>query len=228
MNVHLTPVSSNKKVGAIPVSTTSQESCPDTCQLKDSGCYAMIGPLMIHWRKVTEGHRGNDWDSFCQQIKALPKNQLWRHNQAGDLAPSKSNVIDRNKLNQLVNANRGRRGFTYTHYSVDIDHNAECITEANQRGFTINLSTDNVSHADQVLGRHDLPVVTLMPLDTVWDNQKVAYTAQGRTVVRCPAEYRDTNCADCGICAKSSRSFIVGFTVHGTNKRRADIIAKSH
>jgi hypothetical protein len=43
--------------------------------------------------------------------------------------------------------------------------------------------------------------------------------------VRCPAEYRDISCAQCGdgepFCARLNRKFIIGFTAHGPNKRKA-------
>ena len=48
---------------------------------------------------------------------------------------------------------------------------------------------------------------------------------ENRTVVRCPAEYRDISCAQCGdgepFCARLNRQFIIGFTAHGPNKRKA-------
>ena len=85
MQYHLTPRSSNKKTGPIPVSTTSRDSCPDTCPLKNGGgCYAGSGPLSLHWDKVGTD-RGVSLESFCDTIRALPKGQVWRHNQAGDL-----------------------------------------------------------------------------------------------------------------------------------------------
>ena len=78
-------------------------------------CYAASGPLALHWSKVTAGARGTDWPTFTAQIAALPDGQLWRHNQAGDL-PVDNGTVDAVKLGQLVHANTGRRGFTYSHH----------------------------------------------------------------------------------------------------------------
>ena len=63
---HLTTKSSNKKVGPIPVSTSSHLNCPQTCPYLNNGCYADGGPLALHWRKVTEGERGDTWDEFLR------------------------------------------------------------------------------------------------------------------------------------------------------------------
>lgn len=82
---HLTRVSANKKTGPIPVSTTSKSTCPASCPLKGNGCYAESGPLALHWNAVSKGGRGHDLDHFCHEIKRLPKGQLWRYGQAGDL-----------------------------------------------------------------------------------------------------------------------------------------------
>ena len=85
MNYHLSLSSSNKKTGPIPVSTSPKQTCPVDCGMKDA-CYAKIGPLNIHWIRISEGKQGDDWKTFLGKIQALSDNQIWRHNQAGDLA----------------------------------------------------------------------------------------------------------------------------------------------
>ena len=139
--VHLTLVSRNVKTGPIPVSTTTAETCPDNCPFKAKGCYAKGGPLAIHWRKVTEGKSGMEWDSFCWSIHRLPEGQLWRHNQAGDL-PGLNDDLDTIALGQLVQANKGKRGFTYTHKPLDSEHERLAVANANRNGFTVNLYRD--------------------------------------------------------------------------------------
>ena len=115
MRVHITARSGNAKTGPIPVTTTERASCPTTCPFYDKGCYAKSGPLALHWRKVSDGERGTDWQGLTEFVKSLPERQLWRHNQAGDL-PHIDGQINGTLLGQLVDANRGKRGFTYTHH----------------------------------------------------------------------------------------------------------------
>ncbi len=88
-NVALTPISSNRKTGAMPVSYSTKEWCPDTCPLKAAGCYAKHGHTGMHWRKVTAGERGTDWATFTDKVRRLPKGGIWRHNVAGDLPVKK-------------------------------------------------------------------------------------------------------------------------------------------
>jgi hypothetical protein len=53
--VQFTPKSTNRKVGAMPVSTTSRNTCPDASPLKAGGCYANGGPLSIMWNAIEQG-----------------------------------------------------------------------------------------------------------------------------------------------------------------------------
>ena len=219
MQVHLTPKSANAKTGPIPVSTTSRESCPDTCPLKKAGCYADSGPLALHWNAVTEQQRGTDWQSFCDSIAALPAGQLWRHNQAGDL-PHQRGRIDAAALDLLVAANHGKRGFTYTHHDASL--NADLLAVANMSGFTVNLSANNLHHAD-ALAESGLPVVAVLPIEQTTNTK----TPKGRAVVVCPATVRDdVSCATCQLCARADRAVIIGFPAHGTSAKKADSVAR--
>lgn len=212
---HLTPVSKNVKTGPIPVTTTSNDTCPTDCAMR-AGCYAGSGPLALHWSAVSAGKRGGSLEDLTAAVRALPDDQLWRHNQAGDL-PGNGSTIDPAALGELVLANMGKRGFTYTHYR-DADSLA-WVRHANDWGFTVNLSANDLSDADALADADAGPVVVVLP-STVTANTA---TPAGRKVVVCPATQRDdVSCATCQLCQRQ-RSVIVGFPAHGTRKRVIDI-----
>lgn len=218
---HLTRVSRNVKTGPIPVSTSSAITCPDACPFKEKACYAKGGPLNIHWRKVTEGKAGVSWEEFCRNIAALPKGQLWRHNQAGDL-PGNGDTLDTFALDVLVVANKGRKGFTYTHKPLESRHEQLAVAHANRNGFTVNLSANNPAHADSLYDLGIGPVVTVLP-ESQAEN---SVTPKGRKIVVCPATIRDdVSCATCGLCQKVKRDCIVGFPAHGNGRKAASAIA---
>jgi|SRR5690554_154655 len=221
---HITRVSSNAKTGPIPVTTTSENSCPKTCPLYGAGCYAKSGPLALHWRKVSDENekRSIDFQTFLNEIQKLPKGQLWRHNQAGDL-PHVAEYIEENHLNALIKANHKKKGFTYTHHDLSKPHNLKMVQLANSKGFAVNHSADNVEAAVKAYKTlSGIPVVTLLPTDA-----PNLQTVSGVKVVACPAEKSDkVNCANCALCADSKRDYIIGFRVHGTQKKKAEIIAK--
>jgi hypothetical protein len=219
---HMTLKSRNAKTGPIPVSTTGAESCPTSCPFNNNnagGCYAAGGPLAIHWRKVSEKRAGESFNRFLEKVAALPQGQLWRHNQAGDLQ-GKGNRINAASLRDLVKANRGKRGFTYTHKPMT-RANAALVKEANENGFTINLSANNLRDADRLAALDAGPVVVVLPSNATENTT----TPAGRKVVVCPATQRDdVSCATCGLCARL-RDSIVGFPAHGAAKRKADSVA---
>jgi len=168
------------------------------------------------------------WSAFCDMVAAFPKGTLWRHNQAGDL-PGQGDAIDTQALAALVRANRGRRGFTYSHKPINGPHgraNAKAIKAANSKGFTVNLSADNLREADTLAAAGLGPVVVVLP-DTVQGRADIT-TPQGRRVAVCPATYLDpVSCATCQLCQRQDRKVIVGFPAHGASKRKASAIALS-
>lgn len=216
----LTRISSNAKTGPIPVSTTEASTCPPTCGEFDT-CYAKFGHLSIHWNKVSTGQRGMLWPEFCDEVSRLPRKQFWRHNQAGDL-PGDGVLIDQPALNELVKANGGRRGFTYTHYPLS-RANLLAVRKANAKGFTINISCDSVQVVDKVRTKYpELPLAVVLPST---ERRHALTTPEGRKVVVCPATYREeVNCANCQICYESSETrAVIGFPAHGTKKRVIDL-----
>ena len=216
--------SSNAKTGAIPVTNSSRDTCPPACPLKgDAGCYdEALFWTRLNWDKVDNGERGGSWDDLLDHIRALPAGQLWRHNVAGDLPPSGENRIHVAKLHQLIKANEGRKGFTYTHYPMTLT-NSGLVRFSNLHGFTINASADTEREAVH-LYRRELPTVSLVSASKRGEHWR-KFNRDGVQFVRCPAEYLETDCKACQLCQRSDRRCVVGFTPHGSNKNSAEIIA---
>lgn len=207
----------NRKVGPIPVTRSPRTNCPDSCSFKGAGCYAENAPLVWAWEKDSMS-----WEEMIWNIKRLAKDQLWRMNEAGDLPPGVEGTLDWEKLDQLVRANKGKRGFTYTHYPITAGgHNHILLVQAIEGGFTINASADNLTQAD-IYRELALPTVVVLPLGA----PNVSYTPAGYKVVACPAEKSErVTCATCALCQKADRSYIIGFRAHGTRKKLVSRIA---
>lgn len=232
----LTIKSTNQKTGKIPVSTSPEWTCPKACPYKDHGCYAAYGPMKIWWKRcgsLSVKERTDEFRDFCARIKELPLNTLWRHNQAGDLTPFKknSNAVDHRFIVMLTNANKGRHGFTYTHFPVikqdgasieDIEHNRTWLKHMNVNGFTVNISCNSPAHADMVIDSGlNLPVVVSLPESFI--DQKSCKTPGGREIKICPAQLKTgIICARCKLCANGNRETIIGFIAHGTGKKHCD------
>jgi hypothetical protein len=220
MQVALTMVSSNAKTGPIPTTTSERSSCWEGCAFYDKGCYAKSGPQSLHWRKVTSGERGVIWAEFIALIRNIQRGQIWRHNVSGDL-PHILGDINPNMVQQLVSANRGRRGYTYTHHPLN-DHNIEVIKDANSKGFTINASCESVDDADRVMSEHNIPAVAVVHSEKT---DRFYTTTNGRKVITCPATiHENVTCATCGLCQQSDREFVIAFPAHGTAKKTVNAI----
>lgn len=207
---------------AIPTTTSSKATCPDTCPLKEKGCYAKYSFLGKYWKDLSEGNVKNSlsFDELLDKIKAMPEGQAWRHNQAGDLPHIEGDIyID--LAFDLVKANKGKRGFTYTHHKPTL-YNKSVIDLMNENGFTVNLSANSLEQADKYVAQSSAPVVTVLPIDS----EKVVYTPAGHKVVVCPATHSKVTCKECMLCQKADRDYIIGFPAHGAAKKQVEIIAR--
>jgi hypothetical protein len=230
----ITHKSGNRITGPIMITTSPRSSCPLACPLRKGGespeagvCYAEHGYLGHYiWtgldrtsagQKISGRIRVYSFHELLTTIRSQSPDTLWRHNQAGDLPSDDQMTISRTRLQRLTEANRGRRGFTYTHF--DVLNNAEnriAIAEANQDGFTINLSADTLAEADQLEALNIAPVTVVVPAGTKGNTT----TPEGRKVVICPARTQDNvTCASCGLCQRQ-RSAIIAFPALGRAKDR--------
>jgi len=218
MRVTFNPSSSNAQLGAIPASTTEPKSCPSTCPLKEV-CYAKFHFQGANWRKVSE--TGLLWSEFLSKVRKIARGQIWRHNVSGDLPADAEGNINLEDLRALLVANRGRKGYTYTHHLLN-DHNLEIIKEANSKGFTISASCESVDVADSVMTKHGIPAVAVINSE---ESRRFFTTTNGRKVVVCPAKIHDNvTCATCGICSNPDRTVVVAFPAHGTAKKKTNSI----
>lgn len=229
----LTMKSKNRKTGNIPVSMSPKHTCPDACPMKNNGCYAALGPLNIQWQRYSKtSNVKQDYAEFISNVKALPNGQLWRHNQAGDLLMDAKHHdrINANAAMKLAKANTGKVGFTYTHYPIlrsqasdnvgiaSILANRKAIESMNRLGFTVNISANNLAHADVISDSNiNAPIVSVVPINS----PAKLTTPKGHKVIVCPSQTRsNVTCATCKLCANAKRKVIIGFRVHGvaTNK----------
>jgi hypothetical protein len=220
--VTITKVSGNGKTGPITTTRTERGSCPTTCPFYNAGCYATLGRERMQWDRLNRKETGVNWDEFVSQIRRIvPNGVLWRHNTAGDL-PHNDGQIDYLKLKQLINANKNRRGFTYSHHILN-DHNVIALQNANGMGFTVNVSCESVDDADRVMSEHNIPAVAVVHSE---EKRRFFTTTNGRKVITCPAALHPgkVTCATCGLCQLADRKFVIAFPAHGASKRKVNDI----
>ena len=211
----------NSKTGAMLLVRSPRSTCPDSCGLKGNGCYAENFPLVLHW--VKQETTGVDFATVLYAVRTLPKDSLWRLFEAGDFEPSSENpeLISSQQVISLIAANKGKRGFGYTHYPVL--PNLEAFQLMNSSGLTINVSADTFEQA-AVYFSLGLPTVVVVsekfPKDSV---------VEGMRVVVCPNQSvkkpngKKPLCLDCQLCQVADRDYIIGFRAHGTKARKLKV-----
>ena len=220
--VTITKVSGNGKTGPITTTRTERGSCPTTCPFYSAGCYAMLGRERMQWDRLNRSETGVNWNEFVSQIRRIvPNGVLWRHNTAGDL-PHNDGNIDYLKLRQLIMANKGKKGFTYSHHVLN-EHNIIALQNANMMGFTVNASCESVDDADRVMSEHNIPAVAVVHSE---ESRRFFTTSSGRKVITCPAALHPgkVTCATCGLCQLADRKFVIAFPAHGASKRKVNDI----
>ena len=111
---------------------------------------------------------------------------------------------------------RGGVSFTYSHFNPSFwKHKLKAGKTA------INYSAKNI--ADMLLNSF-VPVVINVK-ETFWKTNGKSENVNDFKIVRCPAEYNNSNCRDCGngkpLCSRIDRDYAIGFTDHGTYKKKA-------
>ncbi len=206
--------SGNRKTGRIPTTYAEPDTCPPSCPHYRTDCYAEDFYTRLAWNRATTD--GKTIPDLVKFIEKMPAGQLWRHAVAGDLW-GKGEKVDPAALGEVVRANIGKRGFTYTHKKTP--DALKWIAHANQWGFTINLSADDAGEADKLAALNIAPVVCIVPMDT----PEKSTTPEGRQITICPAQTKQyMTCAVCQLCQKADRRAIVGFRAHGTRAKQTD------
>jgi hypothetical protein len=92
------------------------------------------------------------------------------------------------------------------------------VRSANLNGFTVNVSTETESAADDAVF---LGLPAVLTIDTA--PARTWKTETGNTVVQCPTTVDGvtTDCATCQLCHHRKADVIIAFPVHGTSKRKA-------
>jgi hypothetical protein len=144
---------------------------------------------------------------------------LWRHNQAGDLYKP-GTLTGQTALAALTTANRGRRGFTYSHHKLT-PSTVRAFKAATANGFTVNSSCETERAADAAISK-GIRAVFVVPAGetrTAWQ------TADGNRAVVCPAQrFERMDCATCQLCQARPQNVAIAFKAHGTQWRKVEAV----
>lgn len=200
--------SRNGKTGAAAVTYRTADTCPVSCPLRDSGCYARGRIFGIPARLGREGYA-----ELRALSGTLPQGGTVRANVSGDLLddtgePDQPYLA---ALSELATARPDAAVFTYTHAWRE-------LTPDPAPGVTVNASCESAADLERATAAGWPTVLT----DPGGPESLIGSTVAGRRVVQCPAQVREgLTCSDCRLCARPARRSTVAFVVHGSGKAQA-------
>jgi hypothetical protein len=208
--------SRNGKTGpGCAVTYRTAGSCPPSCPLRGSGCYAAGRIFGLPARLGVE----DDGSSYAavRSLAALPADSIVRANVCGDVLRD-DGTPDRAYLSALSHVAASVPVFTYTHAW-------RSLTPQDAPGVTVNASCESITDLVAAAAAGWPTVVS----DTGEGDSLIGSTVAGRRIVQCPAQTRsDITCASCRLCARPNRAATVAFVVHGSGRRLATRSIRQH
>tara|TARA_R100000152_G_C6702385_1_gene131647 strand:+ start:168 stop:842 length:675 start_codon:yes stop_codon:yes gene_type:complete len=203
---HWISVTKDAKTGSIPVSYSPKESCPDSCSLKEGGCYAWgLFYLRILGAKIRDGKI--EIKTLGQALKERRVDaKVVRHRVAGDIVGDVPGTVEE----CLQVEKEGLTNIGYTHH-----WRAE-EAQPLKKWFRASCSSLEEVELARSMG---WSVTIMVPEGT----PKKMMLENGETAFMCPARHgvegkADITCNTCTLCKVTDKTAdkTVMFEVHGT------------
>jgi hypothetical protein len=211
--------SGNVKTGKIDVTYASiKGTCPESCSLKNNGCYAQLSFVGIVSRrldKLASKKPENNAKHEAHVIKSsylgskIPKNTILRMHVSGDIYNIKSAMI----LNNAVKLWKKRGGLVAYSYT----HNWANIPRQLLSNISILASIEKNSDIKEVRHFGYAPAIVVDKFDS-----PKAFLLEGVKFIPCPAQIKKVTCEKCKLCMKAdwlySQNMGIAFLAHGAKK----------
>jgi hypothetical protein len=214
-----TKIMGSQKVDATYASIKA--TCPDTCSLKDEGCYAQTSFVgMINSRMNRRARQHSPLKLARAEAQAIdqsynggpvPQGRALRLHVAGDSRTIKGT----RSINAAIARWKKRGGGDVWSYT----HAHQHVSRKEWSNVSVLASIDNIDQVAAVRAQGYAPalVVSQHPSDK-------AYKLNGSEVkwIPCPAQTREVGCSDCRLCFNADRLFAsnmgITFAAHGIRK----------
>jgi len=219
----------SKKVDATYVSIAG--SCPNSCKLKDAGCYAQtsfVGMQVARLNKEAVGMSSLQLARAEAKVidnayngKAIPANRDMRLHVAGE-----SRTVTGSKIiNKAIGRWKQRGGgdcWSYTHAWKN-------VPRSDWDNVSMLASVDTVNDVEAARNQGYAPAIVV---DSFSSDKAFKIAGNSTKFIPCPAQTREVGCTDCRLCFDADRlfegNFGIAFAAHGVKKeaikRRLNVI----
>jgi len=215
----VTQWSANEKLGWASATYQPTVHCVD-CPLKNNGCYAQVGNVGMHVKKLDAAARESHASpvrSARQEAKGIDalraKGQGLRLHTSGDCPTTEAAEIVADAAGRFMKRGGGQ-AWTYTHAW-------RRVTRRAWGAVSVLASVETLADARRAMKRGFAPARVVAK----FDGDK-AWTEDGIRWIPCPAQTRDdVTCETCKLCWNAdrlkARASGIAFEAHGPSKRRA-------
>jgi hypothetical protein len=211
--------SENSKIGAVSATYAAQQTCPSTCPLKGSGCYAESGVIAFHTKRLNRSVEANSatLEELAEMeetgIRKLSGKYPLRLHVVGDATTNKAATILGLAAGEHT-AKYGKPVWSYTHAW-------RSVSRSSWGNVSILASCETVSDTKLAMAKGYAAAVVV----DAHQSDK-AYTVDGVRLIPCPQQTgRAENCVKCGLCMKANvlkaAGSVIAFEVHGQQVKKA-------
>lgn len=216
-NIHYVKASEDRKVGKDQAGATysSYLFCPRSNCPWASKCYGRHYPCCLHANNVTRGKTGTPWQALDAQVRGRGLHPFMiRVNVTGDMCKPGTDDLWRPLVEKNYQVFKDTMIlYTYTHAKLT-KKNTDLMREMGEKGFTINASCETFKQVKTAL-KAGVPAVL-----TVKDQAPGMVVKDGIKYVTCPnASDKSKTCANCRLCTKFKREYVVVLPFHGANPK---------
>jgi len=230
MNKYVTFVEDSKNAKTGPVAATYASvsaTCPSTCELKNNGCYAQVGNVGMHVRKMDTFARENNPSPLEAAIEEsnliknsfkgnkIPNGKNLRIHVSGDTTTKEGAKI----ISEGIDNYKSRGGglvWSYTHSWRTVPRSAWT------KNISILGSVDSIEEVKKVRRKGYAPAIVVPR----FENHK-AFSIKGTSTkfIPCPAQTKENvTCVDCKLCMRADdlyeRNHGIAFQSHGVLKNK--------
>jgi hypothetical protein len=218
--------SKNAKIGDVSATYASIEgSCPSDCAHRDAGCYAQLGNVGIHSKRLDRANAVRTREDAREVARAEAREIKAAIVAGEDTRPLRIHVAGDcrtpSAAREIASAVEGWRPpvWSYTHAW-------KRVARENWGKVSVLASVDRAEDLSLAFERGYAPAIVVGSHPA---NGK-AYTRpeDGVRVIPCPNQTRDVTCVQCGLCMNATRLHAtrsaIAFAAHSVMKRRLTVI----
>jgi len=207
-------ISENDKIGLASATYVSQDSCSPTCPHMDNGCFAELGVMAIHTRRLNGATNGESPEQLATMeaadIDRLSGRMDLRVHVVGDCRTTKAARIVAAAM--LRHCRKwGRAAWTYT-------HSWRKISVKSWLGQSVLASAETTADAKLAMSM-GYPVALVVGS---FEGHTKAYVKDGVKILPCKEQVDGTKCVDCRWCfngeALLRTKTVIGLKAHGARK----------